>query len=241
MKINKKKCLDINIIPALAQYSFVGNLSCDMAVVKLKTTGLYGYINKDLEEVIPCTYVYAKSFIYGATAVIKRDENNLIYIDKNNNELKIPKHNFFSFFKKKTFSDINEVETEEPITNSILTDEEKEKIDLIKEYYDNVSYNNFVVMMYNEKDFESNYICILKEQLKDIKIKYQVIITTDYQEQESYNFESEELRDLFYDNLKTIIDDYEKDNRLLQNAIMINYADYISRIHTKEKKKEANK
>ena len=71
---------------AIEIYNFSEGLAC----VK-KPNGLYGYINKLGEEVIPCIYTSTDDFSEGLAGVVDQD-NNLFYIDKQGTKvLEIPK------------------------------------------------------------------------------------------------------------------------------------------------------
>lgn len=63
------------------KYWFISSFSEGLAVVQSAKTGLYGYIDKNGNEVIPCMYVAAKAFSDGM-AVVKNDKYDYGYIDK---------------------------------------------------------------------------------------------------------------------------------------------------------------
>lgn len=81
----------MEVMEALAKvmpkYDFVTNFSEGLAIVSDKESGLYGFIDKKGNEVIPCQYYYIPQGFKDGVAVVSKSSESQTLIDKKCNEI----------------------------------------------------------------------------------------------------------------------------------------------------------
>ena len=71
----------------LPKYNSVESFSEGLAVVCNKKTGLYGFIDKMGNEVIPCKYYFVRQGFHDGVAIVYPEEEREVVIDREGNEL----------------------------------------------------------------------------------------------------------------------------------------------------------